>query len=206
MARTQTYESIVLQTYDVGAADRFCLLFTRERGRIAARARGVRKLTSRMGGSVLPFSHVEADIVETSAGFLITSVRLKHKWPEKDMEAFLRIGYGMELLLSLLHDEEPLPDIFDLAVQYLNQQHAHCTLPFTLRLLHLLGLLPESNDTKLSLAERAALDTCIQGDWNLLPTLAEESAPQLSLLCQTFVQEQGTRTMKSMPMLVFASE
>ena len=54
MPQSQTYEALILQSHDVGEADRFLILFTRERGRLAARARAVRKPKSKMGGSLLP--------------------------------------------------------------------------------------------------------------------------------------------------------
>jgi recombinational DNA repair protein (RecF pathway) len=60
MSHAQTFEAIVLKTYDVGEADRLCILFTRERGRVMARASGARRLKSRLGASLLPFHHLQA--------------------------------------------------------------------------------------------------------------------------------------------------
>ncbi|MBU1911666.1 recombination protein O N-terminal domain-containing protein, partial [Patescibacteria group bacterium] len=48
MPHSQTYNSIILKAYDVGEADRFLILFTREKGRMTARARAVRKLKSKL--------------------------------------------------------------------------------------------------------------------------------------------------------------
>ena len=115
MSRTKDYEAIVLKTHDVGEADRFCILFTKERGRIAARARGVRKLKSRMGGVLLAPNHISVTLTEGSVGFSVNSVlSLGQKNMQGNVDQFAQTQNGIELLLSLLHDEEPLQDIFDL--------------------------------------------------------------------------------------------
>ena len=64
MSRTRSVEAIILRTIDIGDADRFCILFTKEAGRKGARARGVRKTMSRLGGLLLPFRHLRIDLAE----------------------------------------------------------------------------------------------------------------------------------------------
>src|SRR5512135_1660797 len=101
MARTSTCEAIVLRTMDIGEADRFCILFTRERGRLAARARGVRKLGSRIGGTLLPFSHVRMEVTQTDHSSLITSASCLHVHEAEygNFHAFAKIEQGIELVL-----------------------------------------------------------------------------------------------------------
>ena len=43
MGRLHLCEALVLKTYDIGDADRLCILLTNTRGRIAVVAKGVRK-------------------------------------------------------------------------------------------------------------------------------------------------------------------
>ena len=52
-------EGIVLRTQKLGEADRIVTLLTRDRGRIRAVARGVRRTTSKFGARLEPFSHVD---------------------------------------------------------------------------------------------------------------------------------------------------
>ena len=156
------YEAIVLKTYDVGEADRFCILLTREAGRLAARARGVRKLTSRMGGALLPFQHVQVELKELgNEGWLVISARrnlscvdhsrptMSQSIPLQILHAFSQVQQGSELLLKLLHSHQPLPDVFDATLQFLrlcHDGHRHLILGFTLHLLNVLGHLPESSN------------------------------------------------------------
>lgn len=162
MARNQTLEAIILRSIDIGEADRFCILFTRQRGRMAARARGVRKLSSRMGGSLLPFSHVRIDVVETDNSATITSATAlaHHLLQHGEYEVFARLHRGAELTLALTEDDEPLPQVFDLLLTF---THAVAVpgcdpvLPFSLCLLQLLGLLPlREEDRRFALLSPAA--------------------------------------------------
>jgi DNA repair protein RecO len=145
MAHAFPCEAIVLRTYDVGEADRFCVLFTRERGRMTARAAGVRKPGSRIGGLVLPFRHLSVELREGSAGCFIRSVVSRSELPlHADMAAFTRVEQGCELLLALVSHEEPDTAVFDAFLAFLRSSHSPCSLhAFTFRLLGILGFLPD---------------------------------------------------------------
>ena len=153
MARAQTYEAIVLRSFDIGEADRFCILFTRQRGRVAARARGVRKMQSRMGGSLLPFSHARLELVETDHSMTITSASSigNHTLDYGEYEVFARLQRGAELVLALTEDEEPLRDVFELLLNFLHAATVpgcDASLPFALCLLQVLGLLPAREEDR----------------------------------------------------------
>jgi len=147
MAYSDTCEAIVLRVIDVGEADRFCILFTRERGKMAVRARGVRKLKSVMGGNLLPLRHISIDIKKTRSGWVAAGVRAlgAESFFRGNITAFAYAMEGMELLLHLVHDDEPLPNIFDATLAFLHlcaTEKKQCVLAFTARVLHLLGVLP----------------------------------------------------------------
>jgi DNA repair protein RecO (recombination protein O) len=57
-------EAIVLRTHKLGEADRIVTLLTRERGRVRAVAKGVRRTTSRFGSRLEPFTHVDLQLAE----------------------------------------------------------------------------------------------------------------------------------------------
>jgi DNA repair protein RecO (recombination protein O) len=59
VARTYKTEAVVLRSIRFGEADRVLHLYTLDRGRIGAVAKGVRKTTSRFGARLEPLSHVE---------------------------------------------------------------------------------------------------------------------------------------------------
>ncbi len=76
-SRTYKSEAIVLRSMRYSEADRILHLYTAERGRIGAIAKGVRKTKSRFGARLEPLSHVELMLHE-GAGELqtITGVEL----------------------------------------------------------------------------------------------------------------------------------
>jgi DNA repair protein RecO (recombination protein O) len=57
-------EGIVLRTHKLGEADRIITLLTRGHGRVRAVAKGVRRTTSRWGGRLEPFVHVDIQCAE----------------------------------------------------------------------------------------------------------------------------------------------
>ncbi len=59
MSRPYRDEAVVLRTQKLGEADRVITLLCRERGRLRAVARGVRRTTSKFGARLEPFGHVD---------------------------------------------------------------------------------------------------------------------------------------------------
>ncbi len=204
MAHSETVEAIVLKTHDVGEADRFCILFTRERGKIAARARGVRKPTSRFGGSILPLGVIQVEIREGSAGFMICHALRKKALSQGSVSTFLYAQQGIELLLNTLQDEEPLPEIFDATLHFLEACEMHdapCVLPFTLQLLHLMGLLPQREDLyrfgQFSNEQMHYIEQSLAKDWGNLPQLSATDRKTFSELCARLISEISTRPLQT---------
>ncbi|MBI3618529.1 DNA repair protein RecO [Candidatus Peregrinibacteria bacterium] len=194
MPHSFSCEAIVLKTYDVGEADRYCILFTRERGRVAARASGARRLQSRLGAMLLPFQQVTIQLKESSAGCIVTGVTPSKETLERfaALRAFADAEQGTELLLSLLHEEEPLPEIFDATVAFLDTcgTSPHRVLTFTLQLLSLLGLLPGREGLKNFLhptpLETAFIVAAVHG-----ASLASIDDPRrLEKLCAVLLEDQ----------------
>ncbi len=148
MPRTEKAEALILKTYDVGEADRYCILFTRELGRLAARATGVRKPKSRMGGSLLPFRAARVELKQGSAGWIIAAAEGSQATGPRNLAAFAAASEGVELLLRLVQDGEPLREVFDSTMLFLDVcgKDNRCSLAYALRLLHLLGYLPEGEE------------------------------------------------------------
>jgi len=67
-------EAIVLRTQKLGESDRIVTLLTRQYGRIRAVARGVRKTSSRIGGRLEPFAHVDIQMYTGKSLDSITQV------------------------------------------------------------------------------------------------------------------------------------
>ena len=201
MGRTQTCEAIVLQVHDVGEADRFCILLTREHGRLAARARAVRKPKSRMGGSLLPLHCSTVELHEGATGFLITGVHNSSKQTPTTIQSFMHAMQGIELILKLIEDGEEVPEVFDLTKEFLE----HCrpnhslVLPFTIRLLSLLGLAPQTEQSDLiaqmSPEEKVFFLGCTKATW--ATCTCTNSTARLQKICEEIIGQQNARELRA---------
>lgn len=75
-------EGIVLRTHKLGEADRIITLFTRMHGKVRAVARGVRRTSSKFGGRLEPFSHVDLQLAEGRSLDIITQAVQLHAWAQ----------------------------------------------------------------------------------------------------------------------------
>ncbi len=153
MSRTFADEAIVLKTFNVGEADRFCLLLTRKSGRIAARAAGVRRVTSKRGSALLPLRRIQVEYTFGRTGaHSVTQASCIDPYSEcaTCLRAFSCAEQGMEILLNIIHEGEPVEQVYMLTREFLSHcstDHAPALLPvFTLKLLSILGSLPGGED------------------------------------------------------------
>ena len=202
MGVSKTYEAIVLKTYDIGEADRFCVLLTKERGKIAARAKGVRKLTSHMGGSLLPLQHIFINVHEGKSGFLVTAIeRNTQKQSSKKINEFLSAQQGTELILKMIEDDHPVPKIFDLASKFFGACEPSALLPFKIRLLSILGVLPSPSEGKLASYiqedECEYLKTCSDDGWQNPPKLSVQGVKRLNDLCNRIIDQQTSSILRA---------
>lgn len=203
MGRTLTVEAIILKAHDVGEADRFCILFTKERGKLTARARSVRKPGSRMGGTLLPMQHCSMELREGSAGFSISDAKRLSNDDTTHVDGFLQKQQGIELLLHALHDEEPLPELFETTILFLHQcdtRSFNSVLPFTIRLLHLLGLLPAPDEPFFALCTDVQKDLLRECTYRMpteLPDLSSREKEQFSLLCAQLLSNISSAPLKA---------
>ncbi|MBM3228074.1 hypothetical protein FJZ27_04435 [Candidatus Peribacteria bacterium] len=194
MPRTFTAEAIVLATYNVGEADRLCVLFTRDYGRIAARATAARRVHSKLGGTLLPFLRIRADIREWKGGYVITGAHRHVSCMRGNaVEEFLAAAEVVELLLILLEDGEPLPELFDALTEAL----ASTSVPpafHAARMLHLLGHMPAIDATafpELLEQERRAIALWIQ--IGQLLDVSPNMLSSVSALCERVLRDHGNR-------------
>ena len=155
-SRTYKTEAIVLRSMRFSEADRILHLYTAERGRIGAIAKGVRKTKSRFGARLEPLSHVELMLHE-GAGELqtITGVELlrSHHAVREDTYR-LNVGLiGAEAMLRLFGEPEANERAFGALARFLDLLDETpplesrpaldpLVLSFQLKLLWLAGYLP----------------------------------------------------------------
>jgi DNA repair protein RecO (recombination protein O) len=155
--RSYKTEAVVLRSLRFGEADRVLHLYTLDRGRIGAVAKGVRKTKSRFGARLEPLSHIEAMLHEgggelhtvTGADLLNT-----HRAAREDGYR-LGIGLvGLEAMLRLYTEQERNPRAFGALTRFLDLLDElpsrapalpaldPLALSFQLKLLWLSGYLP----------------------------------------------------------------
>jgi DNA repair protein RecO (recombination protein O) len=157
VGRTYKTEAVVLRSFRFGEADRVLHLFTRDRGRIGAVAKGVRKTKSRFGARLEPFSHAEL-LLHQGSGELhtITGASLvdAHR-PARENSYRLSVGLvGVEAMLRLFVEEERNERAFEALTRFLTAVDAirpdargsaaldPLALAFQLKLLWLSGYVP----------------------------------------------------------------
>jgi DNA repair protein RecO (recombination protein O) len=154
--RTHKTEAIVLRSLRYSEADRILHLYTRERGRIGAIAKGIRKTKSRFGGRLEPLSHVELMLHEGSGELhTVTGAALiaSHS-ATRESRYRLAVGLiGAEAMLRLFGEPEANERAFTAVARFLDlldvtpengsgSELDPLALGFQLKLLWLSGYLP----------------------------------------------------------------
>jgi DNA repair protein RecO (recombination protein O) len=158
VARTYKTEAVVLRSFRFAEADRVLHLYTSERGRVGAMAKGVRKTKSRFGARLEPFSHVELMLHQGSGELhTVTGASLvdAHRATREDAYR-LSVGLvGAEAMLRLFVEEEQNERAFEALTRFLDAVDAvpagSCgqaaldpvALAFQLKLLWLSGYVPQ---------------------------------------------------------------
>lgn len=75
MSRYLSVEGVVLAVTPQSEADAVITLYTREYGRIDARARSIRSASAKLRGEASLYQHVQALLVHTTLGYRITDAR-----------------------------------------------------------------------------------------------------------------------------------
>jgi DNA repair protein RecO (recombination protein O) len=154
--RSYTTEAIVLRSFRFAEADRVLHLYTLDRGRVGAVAKGIRRTKSRFGARLEPLSHVDVTLHE-GRGELHTVTGVELVRPHRaSREDSYRLGVGLvglEAMLRLFTEQEGNPRAFSALARFLDvldELPTRATRPaldplalaFQLKLLWLSGYLP----------------------------------------------------------------
>src|SRR4051794_7698532 len=154
MAGSLKTEAVVLRTIRYGEADRILHLYTRDRGRVSAMAKGVRRTRTRFGGRLEPFFRLDMILYEGRSDLLtVTSAETVAAHPRlrEDARALDAAARSCDAVGRLFDTEEPHPAVYHLLANELALLDAdpnrHATqanqLAFRLKLLLAAGLAPQ---------------------------------------------------------------
>jgi len=121
--RTYKTDAIVLRSMRYSEADRILHLYTSNRGRIGAIAKGIRKTKSRFGARLEPLSHVELMLHEGSGELqTVTGVDLKQSHRASREHPYrLSVGLiGAEAMLRLFGEPEANEKAFTALARFLD--------------------------------------------------------------------------------------
>jgi DNA repair protein RecO (recombination protein O) len=146
-------EAIVLRSIRYGEADRVLHLYTPERGRVGAVAKGVRRVKSRMGGRLEPLSRVRL-VLHQGRGELCTISQADtveaHAGLRERRGSLERATQACEAVLRLLDSTEPNLPAYNLLCHELALLDSSAAasrraqaLAFRLKLLLAAGFAPE---------------------------------------------------------------
>jgi DNA repair protein RecO (recombination protein O) len=120
--RTYRTEAVVLRSFRLGEADRVLHLYTLDRGRVGAVAKGIRRTRSRVGGRLEPLSHVELQLHQGRGELqTVTTVDLIRSHREAREDTY-RLGValgGAEAMLRLFTEQEANPRAFAALLRFL---------------------------------------------------------------------------------------
>lgn len=146
-------EAVVLRSIRLGEADRVLHLYTEERGRVGAVAKGVRKVRSRFGGRLEPLFRVQL-ILHEGRGDLCTVTAAEtvhaHATLRERGDALQRATEACEAVLRLLDSAEPNRPAYNLLCHELalldseaGASRREQALAFRMKLLLATGFVPE---------------------------------------------------------------
>lgn len=156
--------AIVLGNRDLGEADRLVTFFTAAHGKITATAKGVRRIRSRFGGSLEPFTHCQLIVFQKTRDALYriqqADILRSFRSLREDLDRIQRASRVASLTSAMVPLGEPNGALFNLLLDTftaLAERDGEMTLRlFEIRLLQYSGVQPRF-ETDLCLRCRTRL-------------------------------------------------
>ncbi|HEY6329100.1 MAG TPA: DNA repair protein RecO [Blastocatellia bacterium] len=154
-----TTEAFVLRTYSLAEAHKICVFLTRDMGKLRGVAHGARKMKSRFGSALEPFTQVALtfyrkegrDLVSVSTCDILSS---HFHRAARDVQTATAFSYMSELLMEFTPDNEANERLYRLVIATLEALEKGKELRWTIRyfetwLLRLAGFFPDVNHCAL---------------------------------------------------------
>jgi DNA repair protein RecO len=157
--RAQPAEGIVLKRANSGEADRIVTLLTKEFGKIAGVAKGVRKLSSTKKSYLEPGNHIKVLFVKTHSLPIITQATLLDQalQSNESLQAIRSLVQWLEIMDKVFVEEELQEELYSLVLASRHEclspvvNRARLRQQLSLVLEHL-GFTEQSNDADYSIS------------------------------------------------------
>jgi DNA repair protein RecO (recombination protein O) len=141
-------DAIVIRTREYGESDRLVTLFSREKGKLEAMAKGVRKPTSSQRGGTQLFTYADFLLHRGKTFDTVSQAQAResfvHLW--NDFDRTIAASSMMELLDIATVREQPEPELFTLTLSFLfllkELDPYIAQAAYTIKLMRLEGYLP----------------------------------------------------------------
>ncbi len=182
-------KGLVLRTYPLTESSLIVHWLTREQGRIATVAKGARALKSAFRGKLDLFFAAEFLFARSRRSELHTLKEMRlvdtHPRLREELSWLRRAAYGAALIEQATEADSPVPELFELFSAFLNAIPADSSpapvLAFEIKLLDLLGLVPDVKGEGLSGGAARVIGEFRQADWGKLARLRLSDAQRREL-------------------------
>jgi DNA repair protein RecO (recombination protein O) len=172
-------ESLVLKSYNLAEADRIVIFFTKDHGVVRGVAKGAKRLKSRFGSSLEPFSKVNIEYFEKEDRELVSIQRVElvrsRFETASDPSILQTFSYIADLLISVAPPHDPNETLYRMVGACIDAgvsapgDLAAVRLYFELWLLRLGGYLPDWNGCDVCRRSLGDLETGnLKADFALL--------------------------------------
>jgi DNA repair protein RecO (recombination protein O) len=173
-------EAFVLRTYALKEADKICVFLTKDQGKVRGVAHGARKLRSRFGSALEPFTEVAISYFQKEGRELVSVstcdiLRSHFERGARDVETASAFSYLAELLTEFLPEHEANEQLYRLvlatleAIEREDHDLSQILRYFESWLLKLVGFFPDTSHC-------AVCDETISTDESVF--LTAEGAPR----------------------------
>lgn len=146
-----TTEGIVLKQRKIANNRRMIVIFTRQYGKISAGTSINERNRSKSALALRPFTYAEYDLFRGREAYSINSAAVKKSYYSigENLDKFMSASVFIDYLDKILQDEEAMPGLFNLAIEYMESLERTKTDPDTLlyafivKSLRMLGVMPE---------------------------------------------------------------
>lgn len=148
-------EAFVLRTYALQEADKICVFLTKDQGKVRGVAHGARKLRSRFGSALEPFTEVTLGYFQKEGRELVSVstcdiLRSHFERGARDVGTASAFSYMAELLTEFLPEHEPNELLYRLVLATLEAIEDQVELSQILRyfeawVLKLVGFFPDTS-------------------------------------------------------------
>ena len=148
-------EAFVLRTYALKEADKICVFLTKDQGKVRGVAHGARKLRSRFGSALEPFTEVSLAYFQKEGRDLVSvsTCDILHSHFDRaarDVGTASAFSYMAELLTEFLPEHEPNEHLYRLVLATLEAIEDQVELSQILRyfeawVLRLVGFFPDTS-------------------------------------------------------------